>query len=295
MTPNYLDILYFLEVAATGNLSRAAERLGIAQPSLSAAMKRLEEAVDATLLLRSRTGVQLTKAGMEFAHRGRLVLLQWDQLRTEIKKRETSISGQYILGCHPSVALYTLSGFLPALMQDHPDLELKLVHDLSRKIVEQVIRFEIDFGLVINPVRHPDLVILTLCTDEVLFWTASPPSSTQVIDPGKGVLLCDPDMLQTQWLLQELKKRHHAFRRIVASGNLEVVTELTAAGAGVGLLPARVATRPGRPTLIPLSGQDLPVFRDTLCLVYRADAQKTKSAETIVRAIRQSLANPGNG
>lgn len=288
MTPAYADILYFLEVAQTRNISRAAERLGIAQPSLSAAMKRLEEALDATLLLRSRTGVQLTKAGVELARKGRLLLLQWDQLRADVKKQEAAISGQYVLGCHPSVALYTLSRFVPDLVQQHPDLELRLVHDLSRRVVELVISFEADFGLVINPVRHPDLVITPLCTDEVLFWTASPPSPTQVLDAEAGVLVCDPELQQAQQLLGSLKRQQLGFRRVVPCSNLEVAADLTAAGVGVGILPRRVATRPGMPALQPLADK-LPVFRDTLCLVYRADAQRTLGAEAIIRAIRGAL------
>ena len=292
MNPNYDDIAYFLEVAQTHNLSRAAERLGITQPSVSAAMKRLEAALDTTLLIRGKTGVQLTKSGVEMARKGRLLLLQWDQLRHEIKKRETTISGQYVIGCHPSVGLYTLSNFLPDLIQRHPELEIRLVHDLSRKVVEQVIRFEIDFGLVINPVRHPELVIRPLCTDEVLFWTAYPPSSTQVLDPDNGVLVCDPDLLQAQSLLAELEKRQLGFRRVVSSGNLEVIADLTASGVGVGILPRRVATRRGMPELRPL-GDGLPVFRDTLCLVHRADAQKTKSAGTLIEAIRRSVIQTG--
>ena len=51
MLPNFSDLTYFLEVANTTNISRAAERLGITQPSLSAAMKRLEDSVKAQIRL----------------------------------------------------------------------------------------------------------------------------------------------------------------------------------------------------------------------------------------------------
>src|SRR5690606_8332928 len=106
--PAYTDIAYFLEVAQTRNISRAAERIGITQPSLSSAMKRLEDSLGSTLFIRGRTGVQLTKAGKELLGKGRLLLLSWEQLKADINKMETGVSGQYIIGCHPSVALYTL-------------------------------------------------------------------------------------------------------------------------------------------------------------------------------------------
>lgn len=288
MEPTYTDITYFIEVAQTNNISRAAERLGITQPSLSSAMKRLEDALGATLFIRSRTGVQLTKAGKELQAKGRLLLLNWEQLKSSINKKVTEVSGQYIIGCHPSVALYSLPYFLPSLLQNYQELEVKLVHDLSRKITEKVISFEIDFGIVVNPIRHPDLIIHELCKDDVLFWTAIKPSSTQTLDSLKGVLICDFNLIQVQKLLSDLQKRKHYFKRIIQSSNLEVIASLTASGVGVGILPSRVAARIDAQTIKPLN-DNLPVFKDKICLVYRSDAQKTKGSQLIINAIKKSV------
>lgn len=281
MVPAYTDIAYFIEVAETKNISRAAERLGIAQPSLSSAVKRLEDSLGVTLFIRGRTGVQLTKAGKELLGRGRLLLLNWEQLRADLGKKETSLSGQYIIGCHPSVALYSLSHFLPQLIQKYPNLEIKLTYDLSRKITEGVISFEIDFGIVVNPVRHADLVVHELCTDDVMLWTTSKNSNTDV-------LICDLNLIQVQKLISDLQKRGQSFKRIIQSSDLEVITDLTASGAGVGILPKRVATRISTYKLKPLDGA-MPVFKDKICLVYRADAQKTNGSRTIIDAIKFSL------
>jgi LysR family transcriptional regulator, cell division regulator len=288
ISPTYSDITYFLDVALTGNISRASERLGITQPSLSAAIKRLEESLGSTLFIRSRTGVQLTKAGLELQKKGRMLLLSWEQLKSDINKSESAITGEYIIGCHVSVALFSLSSFLPDLIQKHPDLNIKLTHDLSRKISERVISFEIDFGIVINPVRHPDLVIKELATDDVQFWTAAKPSSTQNLDPATGVLICDTNLIQSQKLLDELQKRNFGFKRMIQCNSLEVITDLTASGVGVGMLPTRVAKRIASQKLTPLSDR-LPKFKDKICLIYRADAQKTKAGHTIIEAIKKSV------
>ena len=113
MTPSYSEISYFVEVAQTKNMSRAADRLGVTQPTLSSAIKRLEDTVGTPLLIRNRTGVQLTKAGKKLYSGGKTLLLSWSQLRADILKSETDVSGQYSIGCHPSVGAYTLSKFLP--------------------------------------------------------------------------------------------------------------------------------------------------------------------------------------
>lgn len=286
ISPSYADIAYFIETAQTGNISRAAERLGMTQPSLSAAIKRLESSLGATLFIRGRTGVQLTKAGAELLRKGQALLLSWEQLKADVGKRETEVSGRYVLGCHPSVALYSLSHFLPILVQQYSELEIKLTHDLSRKIAEGVISFEIDFGIVVNPIRHPELVIKELFTDNVQFWTSAAPSPVQRLNESTGVLVCDLNLIQVQKLLGDLQKKKLGFRRIIQSSNLEVIADLTASGVGVGILPNRVAARLGDQKLKPL-GENLPVFRDRICLVYRADAQKSKGSQTIIGAIRK--------
>jgi len=286
MLPSFSDIVYFLEVAQSKNISRAAERLGITQPSLSAAIKRLESSVGTPLFLRSRSGVQLTKSGELFYSKSRSLLSGWEQLRTEVSKKQFEVSGQYIIGCHPAVALYSLPLFLPKLIQQNPDLQIQLIHDLSRKITERVISFEIDFGIVVNPVKHPDLVISELCKDEVSFWVSkkATPSQKQKND----VIICDPNLIQSQKLLNELGKDRLPYSRVISSSDLEVISNLTECGAGVGLLPKRVATRKS-PCLLELLDPSLPTFKDRICLIYRADFQKSKAAQLIVKSIRASF------
>jgi LysR family transcriptional regulator, cell division regulator len=204
--PSASDLRYFLEVSHTLNVTRAAERLGIAQPSLSQALKRLEDALGAPVLVRGKSGVQLTHAGRKLASRARDLLEEWEKLRRETARDEREIRGRYVIGAHPAVALYTLERVLPALLKDHPGLEISLAHDLSRKILEDVVSFKVDFGLVMNPVKHPDLVLRRLFSDEVSVWTAAAPSALQDHRTGDGVLIYDPALGQSQTVLAGLSR-----------------------------------------------------------------------------------------
>lgn len=284
MLPSFVDISYFLEVAHSGNISRAAERLGITQPSMSLAIRRLEDTLGTALFLRSRNGVQLTKAGHELTLRGKMLVSQWEVIKANVSKRAHELSGQYVIGCHSAVALYSTPFFLPDLIQRHPDLEIKLLHSLSRKITEGVISFKIDLGIVINPVRHPDLVIKELGKDVVSFWTAQDPSPVQILDSGTGVLICDPNLQQVQSLIKSMKKKY-TFRRIIQSSSLEVITALTAAGAGIGIIPSRVVTGLRGQKLKKL-GKNFPSYDDRICLVYRSDYRRSKGSKIIIDAIR---------
>lgn len=276
MVPNFSDLLYFVEIAETQNISRAAERLGVSQPSLSTSIKRLEDSLDTQLLLRTKSGVQLTKDGHYFISKIKELIQQWSTIRDGIKQSSTEAVGRYRIGCHSAVAQYTLTQFLPELLQQNPRLEIELYHDLSRKVCEQVISFELDIGIVVNPVSHPDLVIKEICQDTIQFWMS--PSAKTV---NKDVLICNPQLLQTQDILLRLRKKKIEFPRIINSSSLNVIADLVASGAGIGILPSRVAKNHNFKAF----GKDMPHYSDRICVVYRADMPKSYANRLLIDAI----------
>src|SRR3989338_5026991 len=97
--PAARDLQYFVEAAQAGNLTRAAERLGIRQSSMSQAIARLEKSLGLPLLLREKTGVRLTRAGQSFFPRARGLLAEWASLRGEVLGNDTAVKGRFTLGC----------------------------------------------------------------------------------------------------------------------------------------------------------------------------------------------------
>jgi len=120
MMPSQSELIYFLEVSQTLNVSRASERLGVSQPTLSLAIRRLEDSVGTALLIRSKTGVQLTRAGQKLARQAGALIRDWERLREDVLRDEEEIRGSYILGAHPSVALFTFSKFIGEALFDLP-------------------------------------------------------------------------------------------------------------------------------------------------------------------------------
>jgi DNA-binding transcriptional LysR family regulator len=271
------DLKTFYEVALSKNMSRAAEKLGLTQPALSHTVKKIENEVGTPLFERLKTGLKLTRAGERLLEKSRHLLEEWESVYQYVKEEENKVSGLYKIGCHPSVAIYSLPLFLPKVLSDYPELEIDLFHGLSRLISENVISHKIDIGLVVNPPRHPDLVIKELVSDVVTLWVAK----------GKKVpstLLCDPELLQSQWILTQLEKSKLRFQHRLYSSNLEVIAKLTEAGCGIGLLPSRVALAmvPGKLTLY---SKDAPRYPDKLCLIYRSGFQKSLGARVLIDAI----------
>ena len=284
MTPSPADLTYFVEVANVLNLSRAAELLGISQPSLTLAMQRLEDSVGTILLVRHKRGVSLTKAGKQLLAHTRQLLQQWDTIKSQTLASVHDVQGSFTIGCHSSVALCIAPRFLAALMEKYPKLEIQLLHDVSRKITEQVLNLTIDIGIVVNPVKHLDLIIKHLDDDEVTLWRSQSPNNIQDLNSGEAILLCDPDLLQTQAILKKLKKEGINYARIITSTNLEVIAELTRSGCGVGILPANVA-RPRNLVKIPRA----PVNQDEICLLYRGENRDVKAMQVITEAIKSAF------
>lgn len=275
MLPSHAELEYFLEVCNTLNFSRASERLGITQPSLSIAIRRLETSVGAQLFVRHKLGVTLTQPGKQLLSHVRQLLQYWDETKSQALASEHEVQGSFTLGCHPTIAIYLVSKFLPHLLDEYPKLDLQLVHDISRRITERVINLSVDFGIVTNPIKHPDLIIRKLCNDEVTFWTG----------PGKSkVLLCDLELTQTQTLLKKCHKANISTERIMNIPNLNVIASLCAAGAGIGILPTRVVKALYPKLLRPLP--KAPLFTDEICLIHRQELRNVRAAQIIVAAIK---------
>lgn len=279
-SPN--DLSYFLELATILNFSRASERIGISQPSLSIAIKRLEQSIGTELFIRSKNGVTLTQAGKRLLSHTKQLMQLWDSVKTESLASHLEVQGRFTFGCHPSVALHMLPSFLPAILRQYPKLEIQLQHDLSRKILEGIINLSIDIGIIVNPTRHPDLVIHKLHTDTVTFWQATKQKAHEF--DIKSTIICDSNMLQTEWLLKKICKTMTP--RLITSSSLEIIASLTAAQAGIGILPASVANfhHPNQLTPVP----NMPSYQDEICLVYRHENRQIKAIQVLIEAIKKT-------
>ncbi|MGE3758670.1 MAG: LysR family transcriptional regulator [Pseudobdellovibrionaceae bacterium] len=284
MLPAPQDLQYFVEVASSLNISRAAERLGIAQPSLTLAMKRLEDSIGVPLLVRSKKGVTLTPAGRQLLSETKKLLQIWEEIRGKSVSSQTEIKGRFSIGVHPSVALYALTPILGPVLNEHSEVEIELKHDHSRKITEAVIKMEVDLGIVVNPVRHGDLVMKKIYDDEVTVWVGPGKSNVQNYKSGDAVLICDPALLQTQDLLQKLKRSAIHYKRTITSSNLEVITDLVSNGAGIGILPGHIANRGLNLKRIP----EAPSFKDQIFLISRIENRNIVGLQTLIKAISQT-------
>jgi DNA-binding transcriptional LysR family regulator len=285
MVPSAEDLRFFLEAADKSNFSRAAESLGIAQPSLSLAIARVERNIGETLFIRSKKGVSLTQAGKQLYAQAKYLVEVWEGVRSNAKASMTEVQGNYIIGCHASIGCYALPDFLSDLLERFPNLNINLTHDLSRRITESVIASRVDIGIVVNPIRHPDLLITRLGSDDVTFWcSANAPSRIERLNLQD--LIVHPELAQTESLLLQLRTLKLEPKRIIASSSLEVIARVAASGSMVGILPSRVAATQGE-LLQRVRGA--PSFRDTICLVRHSSTRRVAAVQAIASAVQSSF------
>lgn len=266
------DLKYFLKVADSLNVTRASEQLGISQPTLSYSIKRLESELGDELIIRLKNGIQLTKLGEEFVKRAHKVIFEWEEMQKMTNPDSDGVTGEYKIGIHPSVALAHLGKFLPTITKKYPLLKFKLIHGLSREMTEKVISWEADFGIVVNPISHPDLVIKELTRDAVtLFGLKGAPKK----------MIYDPDLAQSRF---NMKKVFFDESEFISTNSLEVVLDLTSLGLGYGLLPESIAK--SNPKLIRL--KEAPIFEDRICLIYRREKHRNEASRFVLKAILES-------
>ena len=285
--PSPFELAYFVEAASSLNFSRAAERLGITQPSLSLAIQRLEQCLGEPVFIRNKRGVTLTKAGRQLSAHVRELIQTWEEVRTKAIASVDEIGGRYTIGCHASVALYSLPGCLAEALALNPKLEVQFVHDLSRKITEGIIGSSIDLGIVVNPVKHPDLIISNVARDKVTCWRSS-----AMMQHSKwkndDVLIYNPEMAQSHAIIKKLSRSGIHFNRTIETSNLEVIAELTATQCGIGLMPTRVAMR-AHQKLVAI--QKAPVFQDDICVVIRNENRSIATLKYLKEAIIRTFPN----
>ncbi|MDC0255587.1 LysR family transcriptional regulator [Bacteriovoracales bacterium] len=286
MLPSSQDLSFFIEISKTLNLSRASERIGVTQSALSQSLKRLEKNIGLPLFIRTKTGLNLTKAGLKLVKNAQSLLGHWENLKNDVILDSNELRGRYTFGMHESVALYSISQFVPTIIQQYPELELKFIHDHSRNLTEKVISFNLDFALVVNPIKHPDLIIKEICVDIFTLWT-SPHLKT--INPNTPLIYC-PELVQSQSIHNRLSKSKLGFKRSITSSSIEVVKKLTMEKVGIGILPTRVANL-GLKTAdsLKIYGKSAPKFKDKICLVYRYDTQNIPAIKALAFDLKKLL------
>ena len=243
------QLRYFCAVAQTGSFTKAAEQEGIAQPSLSQQIVRLENSLGARLFDRLGRGVRLTESGKTLLPQALQILRQVTGIRTSMESLQSRVAGRLTIGCIPTIMPYFLAPAISDFAAGYPDVELRLVEDITPNLILRLQTGEIDLGIVSPPAHNPDVVCSELFREPILVAV----SEEHRLSSARSINF---HALGTEKLL--LLREGHCFRdnaltlctrarmdlpAVFETDQFSSILPLVAAGFGISLIPRMAALR----------------------------------------------------
>jgi len=268
----------FLEIVDTGNFNKAAERLSVTQSTVSMRIKALEDELGRPLFVRSKSGTQLTAAGMQFRRYATTMVRVWQQARQELAlppgfRTVLNIGGQFSLWDR------LLVQWIPWMRTAMPDVALKAEVGQSDGLMRQLVEGLLDVGVMYSPIGRPGLHIEKLLEERLVM----------VSTRRRSVSDWDDDYVLVDWGPEFRTSHSQAFPDLktpaVSVGLGALGLQHILAYGGTGYFPMRTVRgylTAGR--LSPVTGA--PEFRRPAYLVHAEDETREEWFATALDGLR---------
>lgn len=163
-----------IHVAELGSLSKAADRLQIAQPALSRQIRLLEKELGAELFQRHGRGMVITEIGRQVLEHAVQIMSELDQIRHVPTRARTSLKGEVKVGTTPTVAEILTVPLVRKVQESHPQVRLRLTAAYSGYLLDWLQRGELDLAVSYNPQPLKSLRIVPILMEDLLFVSAGP-------------------------------------------------------------------------------------------------------------------------
>jgi len=215
---------YFLAVAEAGSFSRAADRLGISQPSVSQQMRDLEAGLRVALFQRRGKRILLTPRGLIFKEHARAVLHQLENFLQELNSGPGELRGALHLGVIPVLNVPLVPELLGSFTADHPAISITVEEISSTEIETELEEGRMDVGLGFLTRHSPNLRYERLCTDEFALIVARnhPWANRRVVhfsELHQQRLLQLPDTFVMRRMTDEICRKHQVRPHVIAEIN----------------------------------------------------------------------------
>lgn len=287
------QLQYAVAVADLLSFRRAAERCFVSQPSLSAQIAQLEEALGTKLFERDRRRVLVTPAGRELIERARSILREAGDLEEQARRASDPFTGTLRLGVIPTIAPYFIPRLRPALRRAYPKLTVLWVEDKTSVLVEKLEAGALDAALLALEASIGDLDRELVGIDP--FVLAAPPghelaASKAPAKPAElrkhSVLLLDEGhCLRDQALAVCSSARAHELEFRATS--LPTLVQMVADGAGVTLLPRLALATELRRAKLAVRPFAEPAPSRTLALVWRRRSALGPALKKLAGTLRE--------
>ncbi|AGC44978.1 LysR family transcriptional regulator [Myxococcus stipitatus DSM 14675] len=287
------QLQYAVAVADTLSFREAATRCHVSQPSLSAQLAQLEEALGVRLFERDRKRVLPTAAGQRLVERARRLLLEADDLQDEARRVGNPLDGTLRIGIIPTVSPYLLPALTPLLRKQYPRLTLAWVEDKTEALTRSLeagtldaalLALEADVGDVERDHIAKDAFFVVAPKGHPLAARSTPVSLSELRD-AKVLLLDEGHCLREQALAFCTRARAH--EQEFRATSLSTLAQMVAGGAGVTLLPALAIPTESRRAELVVRPIAPPVPHRTLALVWRRSTPLAAALRQLASTLRE--------
>ena len=290
------ELRYIVAVARERHFGRAAETCFVSQPTLSVAVKKLEDELGLTLFERGPGEVSVTPGGRKIVEQAQRVLEEASRIREIAAAGKDPLAGPLRLGAIYTIGPYLLPKLIPILRRTAPAMQLLIQENFTHRLAEELRSGEVDVILVALPFEAPG--VMTRAVYDEPFMVAVPKGH-----PWEGRKRITSEELTSESLL--LLGEGHCFRdqvleichtvrarersslaRTVEGGSLETIRQMVAGGVGVTVLPATsTATSGGASDLIRILPFARPAPTRRVGLAWRRSFPRPEAIEALRRAI----------
>ena len=286
------QLRYFVAVAQEGSFSRAAEKVRVAQPSLSQQIQKLEAELGQPLFDRLARRVNLAEAGhglLPFAQR---VLNELNSARRFVADRGKAPAGPVKVGVLPTIAPFITRHLVRRTREQLPEVALSVIENVTDEMVQLADRGELDFAIIstcrpgvgLHIERWAEEPLLAALPEGHPLAKRSDVAWRELRDESV-LLLHESHCLSRQ--IQKWCAQHRIHQKRIGALQLSTLLEMVAASAGISLVPSMSAMghRPGV-VFIPFRGV---VPRREINLLRNASHYQSKAALAVAEIARDQL------
>lgn len=294
------ELRYLVALSESGHFRKAAEHCNVSQPTLSIAIKKLEEELGIPLFERARHKVATTPTGERIVEQARTVLRETQNLRHLAELGKDPMGSILSVGAIYTVGPYLFPHLVSRLQHLAPKMPLYIEENYTASLRGKLSNGELDAVFVALPFTEPDVVTRHLFDEPfvVLLPQDHPLAESSHVDPrtlaehrvllmGEGHCFRDQVLEACPGLQQSLREQSAQGQTVVEGSSLETLKHMVASGLGVTVLPQSAANEAtyGEHALAVRPFSE-PAPQRSVALAWRASYPRSEAIDILIEAVR---------
>ena len=291
------ELRYIVAVARERHFGRAAEACFVSQPTLSVAVKKLEDELGVVLFERGSGEATPTAIGERIVEQAQRALEQAGAIKDIAKQGKDPLQGPLRIGIIYTIAPYLLPGLVRLLHRRAPQMPLHLQENYTHRLRELLKQGDIDAAILALPFEEPGFALQPVYDEPFVValprdhaWARRKSLKTSELKKETMVLLGEGHCFREQVLRASPGLDRFAggdgLQKTFEGSSLETIRQMVASGVGITVLPATsVPTRVPRDSLLAYVPFSAPVPDRRVVLVYR----KSFTRKVAIEALRQAI------